>query len=76
VLQVAEGSPAGGPGVNDWCGLDHALVHPTASCPGGRGVPGAAGHEERFVEKKLFVGNLPYNMTDADLEQTFSAHST
>ncbi len=28
------------------------------------------------MEKKLFVGNLPYNMTDADLEQTFSAYGS
>lgn len=26
------------------------------------------------MEKKLFVGNLPYNMTDAELEQTFSEY--
>jgi len=28
------------------------------------------------VEKKLFVGNLPYNMTDAELEQTFSEYGS
>ncbi len=28
------------------------------------------------MEKKLFVGNLPYSMTDADLEQTFGAYGS
>jgi RNA recognition motif-containing protein len=28
------------------------------------------------MEKRLFVGNLPYSMTDADLEETFAAHGT
>lgn len=28
------------------------------------------------MEKKLFVGNLTYNMTDADLEQTFAAYGS
>jgi cold-inducible RNA-binding protein len=26
--------------------------------------------------KKLYVGNLPYNMSDSDLQQMFSAHGT
>ena len=28
------------------------------------------------MEKRLFVGNLPYSMTDADLESTFSEYGT
>jgi len=28
------------------------------------------------MEKRLFVGNLPYSMTDADLETTFSEFGT
>ena len=28
------------------------------------------------MEKKLFVGNLPYSMTDAELEQTFSEYGS
>ena len=28
------------------------------------------------MENRLFVGNLPYRMGDADLEQAFSAHGT
>ncbi len=28
------------------------------------------------MEKRLFVGNLPYSMTDADLENTFSEYGT
>jgi cold-inducible RNA-binding protein len=35
-----------------------------------------AGQRRESVEKKLFVGNLPYNMTDAELEQTFSEYGT
>jgi RNA recognition motif-containing protein len=26
------------------------------------------------MSKKLYVGNLPYNITDADLEQMFASH--
>ncbi|MCC5793881.1 MAG: RNA-binding protein [Chromatiales bacterium] len=26
------------------------------------------------MSKKLYVGNLPYNITDADLEQMFATH--
>lgn len=28
------------------------------------------------MEKRLFVGNLPYSLTDADLESTFSEYGT
>ena len=28
------------------------------------------------MEKRLFVGNLPFSMTDADLETTFSEYGT
>jgi len=28
------------------------------------------------MEKRLFVGNLPYSMTDAELESTFSEYGT
>jgi len=28
------------------------------------------------VEKKLFVGNLPYSMTDEDLEHTFAEYGS
>ena len=28
------------------------------------------------MEKKLFVGNLPYTMTDTDLEQTFAEYGS
>jgi len=28
------------------------------------------------VEKKLFVGNLPYSMTDEDLEQAFAEYGS
>jgi RNA recognition motif-containing protein len=28
------------------------------------------------MEKRLFVGNLPYSMSDAELEETFAEHGT
>ena len=28
------------------------------------------------MAKKLYVGNLPYNMSDSDLQQMFGAHGT
>ena len=37
---------------------------------------GTPSHRRRTVGKKLYVGNLPYNVSSSDLEQLFSPYGT
>ena len=36
----------------------------------------SAGGEERFRAVRLYIGNLPYSMTDEGLEEAFAPHGT
>jgi RNA recognition motif-containing protein len=39
-------------------------------------LPGTHSGEEHYMEAKLYVGNLPYNTADADLQSLFSQAGT
>ncbi|HHQ48791.1 MAG TPA: RNA-binding protein, partial [Acidobacteria bacterium] len=54
-------------------GAASAMERPVSTWCWKRRVPELAAQQRReSVEKKLFVGNLPYSMTDEDLERAFA----